>query len=217
MIGNIPTSDNGNTKKVGIHGPILYLTRHGQTDHNLNRIFQGASDIPLNETGRKQAETLRELLITIPFTRAYLSPLDRARETASIILRDRDVHQKVESRLIELHFGDWEGVPEDEVKERWMEDYMDYRNNMANFHPSNGEAAIAAQKRAGEWWDEVSSEFSSPEEHILVVAHQSLNGLLACYVTGISLEMVWQNFKTKPGEVIKIVPSPVSQVSRLIG
>ena len=217
MNSNFPTSSNENEKKSNVYGPVLYLARHGQTDYNLNRIFQGASDIPLNETGKKQAEALRDLLSDIPLTRAFISPLDRARETASIILKDRNIPQKVESRLIELHFGDWEGTPEAEVKERWMEDYMDYRSNMADFHPSNGESAIDAQKRAGEWWDEISLEFPSPDEHILVVAHQSLNAVLACHVSGLPLERAWENFKSRPGEVIRIIPSPVVQVSRILG
>ncbi len=202
-------------QKAG-YGPILYLARHGQTDYNLNRIFQGSSDIPLNDTGRRQAIVLRDTLIDVPLTRAYISPLERARETAATILKDRIVPEKVELRLKELDFGDWEGTPEAEVKEKWMEDYMDYRNDMANFHPRNGEAAVDTQKRSGEWWDEISKEFPSPDEHILVVSHQSLNAVLACYVVGIALERAWENFKSKPGEVIRIVPSPIAHVSKLM-
>ncbi|MCX6645432.1 MAG: histidine phosphatase family protein [bacterium] len=217
MKRNFPSNDNADEKKRRMKSPVLYLARHGETDYNLKRIFQGASDIPLNETGRKQALALRELLTNIPLTRAYVSPLGRARETASTILIGREIPQKVESRLIEINFGDWEGTPEDEVKERWMEEYMDYRCNMANFHPSNGEAAIDAQRRAGEWWEEVLAEFSTSDEHILVVAHQSLNAVLACYVSGLPLELAWQNFKSKPGEVIRIVAGRVAEVTRLMG
>ncbi len=196
--------------------PVLYLARHGETDYNLNKIFQGASDIPLNKTGLRQAEALRQILRDVPLTRAFISPLQRARKTAGIVLKDRHLPEKVESRLIEINFGAWEGTPEAQVKKVWMEDYMDYRNNMSEFHPENGEAAIDAQKRAGEWWEEVSGEHNIEGEHILVVAHQSLNAVLACYVTGIRLEMAWENFKTKPGEVIRIVPGPLPQVTRLL-
>lgn len=194
---------------------MLYLARHGETDYNKKKIFQGSSDIPLNDTGIQQAKALWKLLEPVPLTRAYVSPLDRARTTADIVLEDREITPKVELRLSEIHFGEWEGTPEADVKERWMEDYMDYRNDMSSFHPEGGESARDAQVRAGEWWDEVSAEFPSIEEHILVVAHQSLNAVLACYVAGIDLKSAWEQFKTKPGEVIRIVPTPIAQISKL--
>jgi broad specificity phosphatase PhoE len=199
-----------------ITGPVLYLARHGETDYNRKKIFQGRSDIPLNERGMEQAESVRQLLSTVPFTRAFVSPLERARITADIILLDHDIPQMVESRLTEINFGEWDGTPEAVVRERWMEDYMDYRNDMYSFHPENGESARDAQKRGGEWWEEIKNKFNSPEEHILVVAHQSLNAVLACYIVGISLTDAWGNFKTKPGEVVKIVTGPVPQTSRIM-
>ncbi len=204
-----------NTRPEYPCGPILYLVRHGETEYNRNKIFQGRSDIPLNDRGIAQAKGLAALLGDIPLTRAFVSPLGRAVRTARIILEDRNIPQTVEPRLIEIHFGEWEGTPENQVREVWVEDYMDYRNDMSRFHPKNGESARDAQKRAGEWWDEVSKEFASPEEHILVVAHQSLNAVLACHVAGIDLRDAWTVFKTKPGEVIRILPSPIPQISRL--
>ncbi len=202
--------------QIAATGPTLYLARHGETEYNRKKIFQGRSDIPLNETGLKQAGILGELLRPVPLTRAFVSPLQRARTTAEIILVDHEISQTVESRLTEIFFGEWEGTPEAVVKERWMEDYMDYRNDMERFHPENGESATDARKRAGEWWDEVSGEFGSADEHILVVAHQSLNAVLACYVTAIPLNKAWTNFKTRPGEVIKIITGQLPQVSRII-
>jgi broad specificity phosphatase PhoE len=194
---------------------VLYLARHGETDYNRNRIFQGRSDVPLNETGLRQAQALRKLLEPVPLTRAYVSPLQRNVVTAGIVLEDRKIPLKVENRLIEIHFGQWEGAPEVQVKEKWVEDYMDYRSDMSRFHPEGGESAVEAQKRAGEWWDEVSEEFPSGDEHILVVGHQSLNAVLACCVAGIGLREAWEHFKTRPGEVIRIVPTPIAQVSKL--
>jgi broad specificity phosphatase PhoE len=196
-------------------GPILYLARHGETDYNLKRIFQGRSDIPLNSNGIRQAGALKKLLDPVPLTRVYVSPLDRARATASIIIDNRDIPMTVESRLIEIDFGVWEATPEADVKERWVDDYIDYRSDMSRFHPKGGESARDAQKRAGEWWDEISRKFGSPSEHILVVAHQSLNAVLACHVAGIGLEKAWESFKTRPGEVIRIVPSPIAMITRL--
>ena len=63
----------------------LWITRHGQTDFNKNKIMQGNVNIPLNETGRAQAAEVREMLKGISFDAVISSPMDRAVETASII------------------------------------------------------------------------------------------------------------------------------------
>lgn len=208
---------NANIPSKWTGGPVLYLARHGETDFNLNKIFQGRTDTPLNQTGLTQAETLRRLFEPISLTRAFCSPLERARITASVILKNRSIPLIEEKRLVELDFGAWEKVPEIEVKERWVDDYINYRSDLWRFHPEGGESARDAQKRAGEWWDEILPRFGSPSEHILVVAHQSINAVLACHVAGVDLSGAWEHFKTKPGEAIRIVPGPVAMVSRLSG
>ena len=55
----------------------LYIIRHGETDWNVKRRFQGHSDIPLNEEGRRLAYLTAEALKAVPFTRIYTSPLKR--------------------------------------------------------------------------------------------------------------------------------------------
>lgn len=208
---SIPPASRSEARRLNV-----YLARHGETDNNRLRIFQGRVDIPLNSTGLEQARALRAMLKDIPLTRAYVSPLERARVTADIILEDRPVPLSVEPKLIEIHFGAWENTPEAEVKERWPDDYMDYRTDMSRFRPEGGESAVEAQNRAGGWWDGLRDELGNLDEHILVVAHQSLNAVLACHVAEMPLSQAWQHFKTRPGEVIRIVPGPVPQISRLL-
>ena len=64
----------------------IYLVRHGETEWNRVRRFQGRrSDLPLNSTGRKQVRALAEALKNKAFTAIYTSPLIRALETARLI------------------------------------------------------------------------------------------------------------------------------------
>ena len=69
----------------------LYIMRHGETEWNVRRLYQGHSDIPLNENGVALAEITGRGLRDIPFDLAFTSPLRRARQTAEIVLRGRDV------------------------------------------------------------------------------------------------------------------------------
>ena len=70
---------------------MLYIMRHGKTDWNEKRKLQGRTDIPLNDAGRKMAEKAREEYADISFDVCYCSPLSRARETAEIFLRGRNI------------------------------------------------------------------------------------------------------------------------------
>lgn len=88
--------------------PFYYL-RHGQTDWNLVKRFQGQIDIPLNATGVAQAHAARSQLDGLDISQIYCSPLSRARETAQIVngvlnLKITEIHD-----LQECSFGVLEG------------------------------------------------------------------------------------------------------------
>lgn len=101
----------------------LILIRHGETDWNRDRRIQGATDIPLNDTGRAQAHeaatTLRERLDLAGVTIAS-SDLSRARETAEIIAGDLGLEAPRTYRgLRERSYGEAEGLDVDEFRRRW--------------------------------------------------------------------------------------------------
>ena len=90
----------------------IWLTRHGQTDLNKNRLMQGCTDAPLNETGIRQAEDRRrDLLARYPglhFDAVYASPLQRAVQTAAIIADVDEADIIKDDRLVETGFGRYE-------------------------------------------------------------------------------------------------------------
>ena len=72
----------------------LYALRHGETSWNVQRRFQGQSDIPLNDKGILLAELTGEGLADIPFDLAFTSPLCRARQTAELVRPGRDAESE---------------------------------------------------------------------------------------------------------------------------
>lgn len=89
----------------------LYITRHGQTEENVQRILQGQMPGHLTQTGIQQAEDLRDRLIGQPFDAIITSDLKRATDTAHIIAQGRDCPVIEEPLLRERDFGIHTGGP----------------------------------------------------------------------------------------------------------
>jgi len=91
---------------------LLYVIRHGETDANKERRFQGWSDNPLNEKGEELAAVTGRAMKGIHFDGCFSSPLIRARQTAQIVLRESenaDIPILTDDRIKEIGMGEWEG------------------------------------------------------------------------------------------------------------
>lgn len=96
---------------------LLTLVRHGETDWNRDRRIQGATDIPLNDTGRAQA---REAAAALSGDIVVASDLSRARETAEIIAEGLGLPSpRLYAGLRERAYGEAEGVEAAEFIRRW--------------------------------------------------------------------------------------------------
>src|SRR5690606_17875731 len=101
---------------------LVYVIRHGQTDWNAEHRLQGQKDIPLNDLGRAQAAGNGRLLKAILGEKIHdfdyvASPLSRTRETMELLRQAMGISPKsyrLDERLVEVSFGDWEGytIPE---------------------------------------------------------------------------------------------------------
>ncbi|MGQ9550669.1 MAG: histidine phosphatase family protein [Roseiflexus sp.] len=98
----------------------FYIIRHGQTDWNLQGRWQGKADIPLNDTGRIQAQRLAQRLFSqgIRFDALYSSNLKRAWETAALLAQRLGITIEPLSALREIDVGAWSGLTHSEVKAR---------------------------------------------------------------------------------------------------
>ena len=99
----------------------ILLVRHGETDWNLERRWQGHIDRPLNDVGRAQARALADRLDSEPFAAVYSSDLARARETAEIVAAAHGLPVHLDPRLREADVGEWSGLTADEIERRYPE------------------------------------------------------------------------------------------------
>lgn len=96
----------------------IYVVRHGQTDWNKKNVLLGSTDLPLNETGEKQAIELKNKLEGINFQVIFSSDLKRARKTAQIISDDRIPIIKT-NQLQERNYGKMEGTTPENIGMYW--------------------------------------------------------------------------------------------------
>lgn len=146
---------------------LLYLIRHGETDWNRAMRIQGQSDTELNAEGMEQARRLGARMARWRIDRAITSDLARARETARLILGDREVTLETDQRLRERHFGEWEGLTREEVEARDAAAARHWREEPWTFRPPGGESLADVARRA----TPVVEELRGEPGHILIVSH----------------------------------------------
>jgi probable phosphoglycerate mutase len=118
---------------------LVYLVRHGATDWNQAGRIQGQLDIPLNAAGRMQAQLVAQRLATVGATALYSSDLLRAYETAQIIGRATGLPVMQHPGLREMHFGTWQGLTVQQIRERDPEVYAARREDPYDVPPPGGQ------------------------------------------------------------------------------
>ena len=148
-------------------GMKLYLVRHGQTDWNLQARKQGRTDIRLNETGRYQAEELRDKIekAGLKFNYCFSSPLLRAKETAEIILGGK-MEVQTDDRLVERCFGELEGTVGPTERD-FRGDIWDIRENI-NIYGLETAGEILA--RTKDFLEDLIRDYPR-DARVLIVAH----------------------------------------------
>jgi broad specificity phosphatase PhoE len=101
----------------------LLLARHGETDWNRARRWQGHADRPLTKRGRAQAEELAERLANVALDAVYSSDLRRARETAEAVARAQELGVVQLPELREVDVGSWEGLTRAEAETRFPDGF----------------------------------------------------------------------------------------------
>ena len=97
----------------------ILIARHGESDWNRDRRWQGHADRPLTDLGREQARALADRLAVTELDAVYSSDLERARETAAIVAESHELSVRELSDLREVDVGSWSGLTRAEAEERY--------------------------------------------------------------------------------------------------
>jgi broad specificity phosphatase PhoE len=174
----------------------FWLIRHGETDWNLEGLYQGQADIPLNATGLRQARETAQKMAEAdkPFNALYSSPLQRALQTASETAGLLGLTIQIDERLKEIDQGEWTG--------------KNYRSVVAQFNQADparadgmlsaayqrapgGESVTEVAARVAACADEIASRH--PGETVLIFSHGLALATLYCKVRGLGLDEIYHH------------------------
>ena len=153
----------------------LYVVRHGETIWNVEKRVQGITDIPLTEKGRKEAEELQELISTLNIDVVISSPLERARETAEILI-DSKLPINTDDRIKERDWGMNEGALISEV-DRWV-----CWDVILNTKVQNIECIQDFMDRVSNFIEEI--KIKHQDKNVLIVTHSAVSRVIH-YLLGI--------------------------------
>ena len=154
----------------------LYIIRHGQTDWNIAKKIQGRQDIPLNERGHFQAQCLGKAMENRPITAVFSSPQIRAMETAIAVASPAGVPVIPVRDLMEINYGVWEGMTEEELLRDDRALYEAWWSHPAETAPPEGESINQVNERCRQAWKEIKPQLTGDAA---IVAH---GGLLAHFM-----------------------------------
>lgn len=169
----------------------IILVRHGQTEWNRVERFRGRADIPLNETGLAQAEaTGRRIAAEWRPSAVYSSPLSRAVKTAGVIAGHFDLPVLTHPGLIDIDYGQWEGLTPDEARVRWPQIINSWYTSPDATHIPGGETLADVRTRSMEAIKELVDCHGS--QTVVAVSHTVINRVILLSMLCLGNDRFWR-------------------------
>lgn len=168
----------------------LILIRHGQTEWNRVERFRGRAELDLNETGIKQAELVASRLTQWRVSAIYSSPLRRATATSQILAQRLNLKVNMSSALIDIDYGDWQGLSPQEAQVRDSSLYTMWldRPHLVKF--PGGESLADVRERVILGVNNLVAQH--PEEIITLVSHKVVCQVLILGFLDLDNSHFWQ-------------------------
>ena len=169
-----------------MHCTRILALRHGETAWNKDTRLQGHLDIPLNDTGRWQADRAAATLREEPIAAVYASDLSRARDTAQAIAQSHGLPVGLHLGLRERAFGDFQGKTWEELETHHPEAARAWRQRIPDFAPGGGETLLQLRQRVEATFNELAARHLG--EQIVIVAHGGVLDIVYRAATRLELQ-----------------------------
>ncbi|MBP3222315.1 MAG: histidine phosphatase family protein [Actinomycetaceae bacterium] len=161
----------------------IILWRHGQPDYNHESRVQGHVDVPLNNEGKKQAAVAASHLVDLDPQLIVSSPLKRATQTADELCSLLSCNARLDERLIERSFGDFEGMTRKEIQDTYPQEYERWISGLPV-----GEMGMESRENVGERFARCVNDICARNDGstIVFVSHGSAISAGVSYLLGCS-------------------------------
>lgn len=167
----------------------LLLIRHGQTDWNAIQKVMGRQPIPLNATGRRQAEELAAFLAGARLDAIIASPVRRTMETAEIVARRHPgIVVEEDEGLAEIDYGDWVNLTFAELTEQHGETWRRYHEDPNDLVLPGGESMPQVVERVAAVVARVRARFA--DGRVALVSHADIIKLLLLELLGLEVRNI---------------------------
>jgi probable phosphoglycerate mutase len=180
----------------------FHLVRHGQKSAPDNLLAARAPGVHLTALGQRQVEWTAERLQPVPLRHVFSSPLERTRETATVIARTKGLQVEVSESIIEVDFGSWTNKSfEDLAPEVHWKYFNTFRSGT---RIPGGELMFEVQARFVGEMLRLRDRF--PNEHVALVTHADPIKAAIAYFAGSPLDL-WDRFEISPASITTIALS----------
>jgi len=169
----------------------IILVRHGQTEWNRVERFRGRADVPLNDVGLQQAEaTGCRIADQWHPVVLYSSPLSRAVKTAEAIGRHVNLPVKKYPGLVDIDYGDWQGLTPEGARSRWPEIVDAWYNTPQLACIPGGEMLDELRTRTMRVLNDLTARHTG--QSIVLVGHTVVNRIILLAVLGLGNNRFWR-------------------------
>ena len=169
----------------------VVVLRHGETDHNAARVWQGHLDTPLSELGRRQADAVGPALAALSPHRIVSSDLTRARLTAESVGRACGIPVELDARFREIDVGAWQGMSAADVADRWPQVQAALARGEDVRRGDHGETVAEVADRVGAALTE-HLEALGPGQCLVVSTHGASGRTAAAWLLGLEPDLAWR-------------------------
>jgi alpha-ribazole phosphatase len=173
----------------------LYLIRHGATVGNEEKRYKGSIDVPMSDCGvgqiKRSTEFIQTTLRGSSLSAVYTSPLSRALKSAEILAEPFGLTPVIIPDLRERHFGRWEGMTFNEIREQYPDEFAAWAKNPLKHSPRGGESTLAVRDRAIGALELILMHHGG-DDKIAIAAHGGVNRVILCHVMNIPLDQIFR-------------------------
>ncbi len=167
----------------------LIIVPVGQTDWRVHGRLTGDTNLPLNETGHRQAVADAEALVGASPVLIRCGPEQAAKETATLIADRLGLKIKALKDLHEMDLGHWEGLTLEEFRERFTKVYKQWRSDPTSVEPPEGESVTQASERLTKGLDKLLKDHAN--DTVAVILGHFAYAILRCRLQDGSYEHFW--------------------------